>query len=75
MTDFDVVRRHLVGSTIATEALDRIEADNKHLAAALDALTMLGPNGQICFRSHNGIPMDMSKKQERLARQALGGTP
>lgn len=42
------------------------------LEAALSALTMWSPNGeQLCFRTHKGIPMGMSKEQERLARAAL----
>jgi hypothetical protein len=41
---------------------------------ALKALTIWSQNGsQLCFRSHNNIPMGMSKKQERLARAALRG--
>jgi hypothetical protein len=40
---------------------------------ALKALTMWSVNGeQLCFRTANSIPMGMSKRQERLAREALG---
>lgn len=42
------------------------------LLEALKALTVWSENGeQLCFRSHNGIPMGLSEKQERLARAAI----
>jgi hypothetical protein len=50
---------------------DHIEARLAKLTAALDALVVVTPQGQVCFRSHNGVPMGMSRKQERLAQAAL----
>ena len=49
----------------------------RELEEALHALTIWSQNGeQLCFRSHNNVPMGMSKTQERLARAALArGTP
>lgn len=51
---------------------DRLLDINKQLMAALYALTTYSRNGeQLCFRTTNGVPMGMSKKQERIAQAAL----
>lgn len=44
--------------------LERVE---EAMAACFEEIR----SGQVCYRSHNGIPMGMSKKQERLVRAAL----
>jgi hypothetical protein len=53
-------------------ALLRDDRERVRALEALEALTIWSRNGeQLCFRTHNGIPMDMSKKQEKLARLAI----
>jgi hypothetical protein len=49
-----------------------LSATNAELVKALQALTIqLKGSDQLCFRTANGVPMGMSRKQERLARAAL----
>jgi len=79
----DTLERELANaSSSVIVALERALNDESDLAAleavvldmrtALDALTIRSRNGtQLCFRSHNSVPMGMSKKQERLAKAAL----
>lgn len=51
---------------------EEAEQQLQSTCAALEAITMLSANGkQWCFQTHNGIPMGMSRKQERLVRIAL----
>lgn len=55
-------------TALVAEAARRV----RELEEALHALTIWSQNGeQLCFRSHNNVPMGMSKTQERLARAAL----
>jgi hypothetical protein len=37
------------------------------LETVLLSVLMYGPNGQVCFKSANGIPMGMPRRLERIA--------
>lgn len=41
------------------------------LEKALRAITVTTAQGQVCFRTTNGVPMGMPKRLERIARAAL----
>lgn len=44
------------------------------LRRALLAITVRLPDGTVCFRTANGIPMQMGVKLERIVRHALRDT-
>lgn len=46
-------------------------AKKADVVKALKAITVLTKWGQWCFQTANGIPMGMSKAQERLVKTAM----
>lgn len=43
----------------------------KKLLAAFDAMVIVARWGQPCYRTANGVPMEMPKKVEKAVRVAL----